>query len=275
MQNYDEEILRNLRRRMFIISMKHGVTHLASAFSSLEIFYALYEKGALRIKKDDLLWEERDRFILSKGHAAIGMYAVMEHAGILEKDELDTFLMPGTRLAGEPCRRNLPLTEASTGSLGHGLSLGLGMALAQKMRKSDARTIVLLGDGECQEGSVWEAAMGAAAHKADNLIAILDCNQIQKMGTTEETMGCVRWQQKWKDFGWLVEEVNGHDVDEICRELSKKNDSGMPKIIIAHTIKGHGVSIMENNAAWHYKEPKKKEIKAICEELGIPMEEVM
>lgn len=160
MQNYDEEILRNLRRRMFIISMKHGVTHLASAFSSLEIFYALYEKGALRIKKDDLLWEERDRFILSKGHAAIGMYAVMEHAGILEKDELDTFLMPGTRLAGEPCRRNLPLTEASTGSLGHGLSLGLGMALAQKMRNQMQGQLCFWEMGSVRRGlsgrRLWE-----------------------------------------------------------------------------------------------------------------------
>lgn len=274
MEKEDKQVLSELRKQIFLTAHRHGTTHMASAFSTLEILYTLYSKDVLKIDRNNPKWEKRDRLILSKGHAAIGMYAVMCQEGILMKEELDTFLEPGTRLAGEPCKRDLEWVEASTGSLGHGLSMGIGMALAQKMDKLDARTYVILGDGECQEGVIWEAAMSAAAYQVDNLIAIMDCNQVQKMCTTEETMKVVDWRSKWEDFGWQVTEVDGHDVDAIKTELLLENEKGKPRLVLAHTTKGKGVSIMENDAKWHYKEPRPKELRIIAEELGITEEEL-
>lgn len=269
----DIETLYDLRRRMFVTSIKHGTTHLASAFSCLEIIYSLYEKNVLKL--GSINDESRDRFILSKGHAAIGLYAVLEHMSLINAGEMDTFLEPLTRLAGEPCKRDLPIIEASTGSLGHGLSIGLGIALGQKKRGHCARTFVLLGDGECQEGSVWEAAMGAARYSVDNLIAILDCNELQKMQSVFETMKTIDWSNKWSSFGWDVVDVDGHNVDELTNVLNRDNHTGKPRIVVAHTIKGKGVTVMENSAMWHFKEPKKKELKAICDELKINIEELL
>lgn len=274
LETNDEMVLKDLRKRIFLISQKNGLTHVASAFSCLEILYVLYGKGVLRFKPECPDWEDRDRFILSKGHAAIGMYAVMERAGLLKDNELDTFLKPGTRLGGEPCRRELPLVETSTGALGHGFSVALGMALAKKIDHSAARIYALLGDGECQEGNVWEAAMSAAAFGLDNFIAILDCNHFQKMDTTEATMKHVEWKSKWEAFGWQVTEINGHDLAAVETELRRENMQGKPRLIIAHTVKGKGVSIMEKDGAkWHYKIPTKKETGIIMEELGISQEE--
>lgn len=274
MQEMEKNLLSECRKKIFITSHNNGNTHLASAFSCLEIIYALYAKGVLKIDRNNPEWPLRDRFILSKGHAAIALYVILEELGILEGNELSTFLKPATRLAGEPCRRDLPWVEASTGSLGHGLSVGVGMALAQKMNGINAKTYVLLGDGECQEGSVWEAAMSAAAYHADNLVAILDCNRVQKMCTTQETMGVVEWKMKWQAFGWEVSEVDGHDTEALSQALSSISPNGKPHIVIANTVKGQGVSIMENDAKWHYKVPKKKEIKIIMDELGINAEEL-
>lgn len=275
MNDHDTQALKELRKEIFITSYKNGITHIASAFSCLELLYVLYARNILHIDKTNPKWPGRDRLILSKGHAAIGLYAVMKYINILEKDEMDTFLKPGTRLAGEPCKRDMPWIEASTGSLGHGLSIGIGMAMAQKIDCVDARTFVILGDGECQEGVIWEAAMSATAHKVDNLVAILDCNEYQKMCTVSDTMLCVDWVSKWKAFGWQVEEIDGHDTDAIYEELSKYNKSGKPRLVIAHTIKGKGVSFMESNGAkWHYKEPTPKEVRRITQELGISEEEI-
>ncbi|MCQ2518983.1 MAG: transketolase [Lachnospiraceae bacterium] len=253
-------------------SVKRGAVHWASAYSSLEILYSLYVRGVLKIDKENLNDAARDRFVLSKGHAAIGMYAVMEYVGILEENEMETFLTPGTRLSAEPCKRDLPWVEASSGSLGHGLPIGLGMALSQKIKGSERKTYVLVGDGECQEGSVWEAAFAASAHKADNLTVILDCNGLQKMNSTEETMNTVNWRAKWEAFGWQVDEVDGHDVNALCRILGESNQKDRPRIVIAHTVKGHGVPTMENDASWHFKIPKKKEMQSICRELEITEE---
>lgn len=159
--------------------------------------------------------------------------------------------------------------EATTGSLGHGLSMGLGIAMALKLNNSPAKVYVMLGDGECQEGTVWEAVMTAPAFAANNLVAILDCNEIQKMDFVEKTIGPARWEEKWKSFGWDVKEVDGHDMEAFKNALLEPMQEGRPRLIIAHTIKGKGISIMENNPNWHFKLPSRKELKVFKAELGI------
>ena len=165
--------------------------------------------------------------------------------------------------------RDLPGIEATTGSLGHGFSMAAGMAMAQKMDGMKAKTYVILGDGECEEGTIWECAMSAAAYKLDNLTAILDCNQIQKMGSVEEALGSVNWKEKWEAFGWQVTETDGHNVEALAACLKEENRRDVPRLIIAHTVKGKGVSIMENNPIWHFKMPNKKELTYFKKELDI------
>lgn len=165
--------------------------------------------------------------------------------------------------------RDCKWVEATTGSLGHGLSMAVGMAVALKANRSSASVYVVLGDGECEEGSVWEAALTASAFRLDNLVVILDCNRIQKMDFVENTIGAVNWREKWSAFGWNVEEADGHDIENLEAALKRDNRMGMPRFVIAHTIKGKGVSIMENNPNWHFKLPGKRELKVFKEELGI------
>lgn len=159
--------------------------------------------------------------------------------------------------------------EATTGSLGHGLSMAVGMAMALKMNHSSAKVYIILGDGECEEGTVWEAALSASAFGLDNLIAILDCNQIQKMDYVEKVIGKTKWYEKWSSFGWSVEDVGGHDVEALKNMLKKETAPGKPRLLIAETIKGKGVSIMENNPNWHFKLPGRKELKVFKKELNI------
>lgn len=260
---------KKLRKDIFLLGYRGGLAHLAPCFSCLEILYSLYLKGVLRYDATNPDWPDRDRFILSKGHAGLALFHVMQEAGFLTKEELRTYLQPNTRIGGEPCMRDMKGIEATTGSLGHGLSMGVGMAMTQKMDRHDAKTYVLLGDGECQEGTVWEAAMSAAAFKLDNLVAILDCNNIQKMDSVVKTIGLDNWKEKWTSFGWTVDEVDGHDVDALVESLQKPNEPGKPRFLIAHTVKGKGVSIMENNPNWHFKLPNRKELKVFKAELEI------
>ncbi len=267
--NYDEQKLKELRKQIFITGYKGGLAHVASCYSCLEILYALFIKGVMRYNAKEPKWEDRDRFVLSKGHAGLALYSVMAEAGFLTKEEVATYLQPGTHIGGEPCMRDLEGVEASTGSLGHGLSMAVGMAMAQKMDERDAKTYVVLGDGECEEGTIWEAAMSAPAFHLDNLTAILDCNNIQKMDFVEKTMGLSNWKEKWETFGWHVEEVDGHDVEAVTEALQKPSVQGKPKLLIAHTVKGKGVSVMENNPNWHFKLPGRKELKYFKEELEI------
>lgn len=159
--------------------------------------------------------------------------------------------------------------EATTGSLGHGLSMGMGMAMALKAEKSPAKVYVMLGDGECEEGTIWETVMTAPAFGLDNLIAILDCNDIQKMDFVEKTIGTANWKERWESFGWETDETDGHDMEAFVETLARSSNSGKPKLVIAHTVKGKGVSIMENNPNWHFKFPGRKELKVFKEELGI------
>ncbi|MDE7018228.1 MAG: transketolase [Lachnospiraceae bacterium] len=273
-ENGEQKELQELRKKIFLTGYKGGMAHLASCYSSLEILYALYKKKTLRYDESNPEWEDRDRFILSKGHAGLALYGVMMAAGLLSEEEYDSYLQPGSHIGGEPCMRDSKWVEATTGSLGHGLSMAVGMALALKANHSPAKVYVLLGDGECEEGTVWEAAMSAAAFGLDNLVAILDCNQIQKMDFVDKTIGMVNWEEKWTSFGWSVGTVDGHDVSAVEKTLCVPNEPGKPRFVIAHTIKGKGVSIMENNPNWHFKLPGKKERKVFMEELGISEEEL-
>ena len=271
----DEEKLKKLRKRMFVTAYKNGITHLASAYSSLEILYVLYMKGLISSGDAALGSRNRDRFILSKGHAAIALYAVLEEAGLLKTRELDTFLKSGTRLGGEPCRRDLDLIETSTGSLGHGLTVATGLAIAQKVDDLNARTFCLIGDGESEEGTVWEAAMSAVSFKLNNLTVILDHNHLQKNYEVSNFLGKTKWNEKWDAFGWNVKEVDGHDIQAIYKALAEPANTERPTIIIANTIKGKGVSIMENNFKWHFRMPNRKELKGFMEELDISEEEIL
>lgn len=266
---FDEKKLKELRKHIFLTGYKGGMAHIASCFSCLEILYVLFLKGILRYDVSNPEWEDRDRFILSKGHAGLALYRVMAEAGFLSTEEYETYLQPGTHIGGEPCMRDLKGVEATTGSLGHGLSMAVGMAMAQKMDGRDAKTYVVLGDGECEEGTVWEAAMSAPAFKLDNLTVILDCNSIQKMASVKQTIGLDNWIDKWKIFGWDVEEVDGHDVEALMKVLKKSGTQDKPRFILARTVKGKGVSIMENNPNWHFKLPGKRELKYFMQELEI------
>lgn len=268
MTNYDDE-LKELRREIFLTARKGGSAHLASCFSCLEILYTLYIRRILNFDPKNPNLPSRDKFILSKGHAGLALYAVMCRAGFLTHEKLSTYLQPNSDIGGEPSRRDLPGIETSTGSLGHGLPVAVGMAIAQKIDGINARTFVLAGDGELQEGSIWEGVIYARAFSLDNLTLIIDCNGIQKMCSVEETMKFIEWRQKFEAFGWSVEEVDGHNPEELERVLRADNTTGLPRVIIAHTIKGKGVSIMENNPLWHFRMPNRKETKIFMSELGI------
>lgn len=254
---------------------KGGMAHLASCYSCVEMLYALYMMGILRYDVKDPKWKDRDRFILSKGHAGLALYSVLVMAGLITEEMLDTYLTENSVIGGEPCMRDCEWIEATTGSLGHGLSMGLGIAMALKMDKSPAKVYVMLGDGELEEGSVWEAAMTAPAFKASNLIAILDNNKIQKMDFVDKTIGDPEWEKKWQSFGWNVYKTDGHDLKAFSECVKGVDDSGdKPTLIIADTIKGKGVSLMENNPNWHFRLPGKKELRVFAQELGIDLSEL-
>lgn len=265
----DIEMCKELRRKIFLAAQKGGASHLASSYSCLEILYTLYVKKVMKIDLMDVRDRNRDRFILSKGHAALALYAVMNALGVMENKTLENYLQPGSCMGGEPCMRDFPWIETSTGSLGHGFSVAVGMAIAQKLDGSDSRTFVLIGDGECEEGTIWEAAMSARAFQLNNLVAILDCNGLQQMKSVGGTIGLANWREKWEAFGWLVKETAGHDIEALERVLCEKNETNKPLLIIAHTVKGKGVSIIENNPVWHYRAPKKSEKQVFESELGI------
>lgn len=231
---------------------KAGKGHIGGAFSIVEILVSLYYGNILKFDSNEPKWESRDRFILSKGHAGVALYAVLADLGYFPKKELD-FLNQG-RLLGEHPDPRIPGIELVSGSLGHGLPIGSGMALADKMDKNSRHTFVLMGDGECYEGSVWEAAMFAAHHELHNLIGIVDRNGLITHGSTESINRLEPFADKWKAFGWDVFEVNAHDLTELQDTwktiISKR--SGAPSMVIANSIKGKGVSFMENNFNWHH-----------------------
>lgn len=265
----EEKELLELRKKIFVTGYKGGMAHLASCYSCLEMLYTLYVKGVLKYDPANAKWKDRDRFVLSKGHAGLALYGVMMKAGLIDEKVYDSYLTEESLIGGEPCMRDSEWVEATTGSLGHGLSMGMGMAMALKAEKSPAKVYVMLGDGECEEGTVWESVMTAPTFHLDNLIVILDCNDIQKMDFVEKIIGTANWKERWESFGWETDETDGHDMEALKKVLTRCSNSGKPRLIIAHTVKGKGVSIMENNPNWHFKLPGRKELKVFKEELGI------
>lgn len=269
-----EQELKEIRKEIFLTAYSASIAHIASAYSIVEILYALYMKNILKYNPNNPQDENRDLFILSKGHGSLALYTILSKVGFFDQKTLRSFSKPGSILGGEPCIPNIPGIEASTGSLGHGLSIGAGMALAKKLDNKNNKVYVLLGDGECEEGTVLEAAMFAAHYKLNNLIVIIDNNKLQKMDTVEKVLGIKSWKEIFKSFNWEVKEADGHNVEELIKTFSEGNKTDKPLLIIANTIKGKGVSIVENNPKWHWKLPNKKELKAFIEELNITEEEL-
>lgn len=256
------------RRQVLEMCVAAGAGHIAPAFSCTEILVSLYYGGILQINSRKRFWEGRDRFILSKGHGCAALYAILADLGFLPVSELKSYCQLGSRLGGHS-ESNVPGVEAFTGSLGHGLPIGAGMALAAKMDGKEYKTIVLMGDGECQEGSIWEAAMFATQHRLNNLIAIIDRNKVQAINHTEEALGLEPFQDKWESFGWDVKTVDGHSIEEVISVFDgiRYNRSDKPLVIIAMTTKGKGVSFMENKPIWHFRVPVGRELKQARKEL--------
>lgn len=273
MNGYDKERCINIRKKIFLTALSGGAGHLASAFSCVEILYTLYIKGILR-NFTGKSRKAQDRFVLSKGHGALALYAVLNETGVMDDLSLHSYLKPGSRVGGEPRLGDMPGIEASTGSLGHGMGIAVGLALSQKIKQGDDRTYVLVGDGECQEGSIWESAMAAVSHGLDNLTVVLDANGIQKTCAVRNTMKFIAWREKWSAFGWDVTEVDGHEIDDLYNCFRTESSGKKPRLMIANTVKGKGVSIMENNPRWHYHMPTKKELPYFRDELGITEQEL-
>lgn len=245
-----------------------GKGHIGGAFSCTDILVALYHGGILRFDPLKPDWEERDRFLLSKGHSGIALYAVLADLGFFDVQELASFGKDGTRLGGHPDRR-IPGIEADTGSLGHGLGIGAGLALRAKMDGMDYATVVLLGDGECYEGSVWEAFLFAAHHELNNLMAVIDRNQQCVLDFTEDCVRLSPLHEKLASFGWDVEEVNGHSFGDLLRVFSglRTRYSPRPLAVVAYTTKGKGVSFMEGRIKWHHGIPDEEQFRVALREL--------
>ena len=263
------ELARRIRFAVVEMSHKARVPHLGSSLSCVDILVAAYA-GTLLLDPARPDAPDRDRFILSKGHAAMALYAMLAHRGFFPKEVLDTLNADGGKLAEHPSPGCVPGVEWATGSLGHGLSVALGMALAQRLRGRKSRFYVLMSDGECEEGSVWEAALFAPQHGLDNIVAMVDYNKWQATGRSNEIMSLAPLKDKWNSFGWSSYEVNGHDVVALSEALKRVPDgSGKPVAIIAHTVKGKGISFMEDDNNWHYRIPTAEEVQAAREELEL------
>ena len=260
-------IAKMLRRHIITMTGKAGSGHPGGSLSAVEIVTALYFK-LLRHRPSDPQWPDRDRFVLSKGHAAPLLYAALAECGYFPVEELSTLRQLDSRLQGHTDRTLTPGVEMSAGSLGQGLSFAIGVALAGRLNSQNYSVYVLLGDGECDEGQVWEAAMAAAHFKVDNLIAIVDNNGQQIDGWNRDVMNLEPFNKKWEAFGWQVIEVDGHDFTQLFDAFEQaKLVKGQPTVIIAHTVKGKGVSFMENNPDFHGKAPNAAEVEIALKEL--------
>jgi len=268
------------RLRCDIVRMIHhaGEGHPGGSLSAVEIVTALYFR-VMRIDPLNPNWADRDRFILSKGHACPLWYSALAARGYLAKEHLYTLRRLDSVLQGHPDMCKTPGIDMTTGSLGHGLSVGLGMALAARVQQRDYRVWVVIGDGEIQEGSIWEAAMAAAGFGVDNLTCIVDRNRIQNDDFVDNIMPIEPLADKWRAFGWDVAEIDGHDMAQVVDALeASRNVAGQPALLIAHTVKGKGVSFMENNPAWHGRAPSREEadqaLREICSAAGLEVEHV-
>jgi transketolase len=259
---------RLIRRHIIEMLGKAGSGHPGGSLSAADIVTALYFKE-MRLKPAEPDWPDRDRFVLSKGHAAPLLYAALAERGYFPVEELATLRKLGSRLQGHPDMRKLPGVEVSTGSLGQGLSIANGMALAARLDDRDYRVYALLGDGEIQEGQIWEAAMAAAHYALENLTVFIDYNGLQIDGPVSEIMAPEPVPDKWRAFGWQVLEIDGHDFRQILGALAEaRNTGGRPTAVVARTVKGKGVSFMEHGVDWHGVVPKGDQLKQALEELA-------
>jgi transketolase len=252
------------------IDMSHQAkaAHLASALSCIDIVAVLFH-SIIKINSKSPNWIDRDRFILSKGHAATALYAALEYKNFINATDISSYGQAGSLLEEHPSPK-LSGVEAATGSLGHGLSIACGIALAGKIKKQKYRTFVLMSDGECNEGSVWEASLFAATNQLENLCAFIDFNKWQATGRNIEVLSLEPLAEKFRNFGWIVHEINGHDHQEILKATTTPYLGGKkPTMIVAHTIKGKGVSFMEDNNNWHYRIPTQEEVTLAKTELGV------
>jgi len=259
------QISKNIRKSIVKMNAKAFASHSGTALSTVDILSCLYFK-IMNIDENNPNLVNRDKFILSKGHGSSALYATLSEKGFFDKKLLEGFYIDGGLLPGHLDKEAVPGVEVSSGSLGHGLSIGIGMAIANKVDKLDNNVYVMCGDGELNEGSVWEAIMFAPQNKLNNLTLIIDYNKLQGYGKTNEVINLEPLNEKLKAFNWDVIEINGHDFDEIEQSLNKITNK--PKAIIAHTIKGKGVSFMENEFVWHYKSPNQEQLKQALEELS-------
>lgn len=261
-----EEKAKEIRKRVIQLIYEAGGGHIGGALSATDLLVALYYR-VMKVNSQDSKWEERDKFILSKGHSVEPYWCILADLGFFPKEELQTFQKFGTRLIAHP-NNKVPGVEMNTGALGHGLSIAVGMGIAAKMDEKETKIFTLMGDGELAEGSIWEAAMSAAHYKLDNLVAIIDRNKLQISGNTESVMRLEPLAEKWKSFGWHVEEIDGNSMEDIIAVLEKvPKIPKRPTLIIAHTTKGKGVSFIENRAEWHHKVPTEEEYKEALREL--------
>lgn len=262
---------RRMRKNVLSMALAAGAnsSHFGGGLSIIEITATLF--GAI-MKYDPKSpnWNERDRFILSKGHGCLGYYAALVEAGYIAEDDLKTFEKTGSYLVGHPVMNRGKGIEFSNGSLGMGLSLGVGVALAGKRRNSKYQVYVLMGDGECNEGSVWEAAMAASQFKLDNIVGIIDKNAFQQTGANSEIMSVGDLTAKWVGFGWDALQVDGHNVGELYDSLSTENTLGKPLVVLARTTKGKGFSFAENNNSWHHAALSRSQYELALNELNLP-----
>lgn len=262
-------LARTIRAHALRMVHQANTSHIGSCLSAADLVAVLYSR-VLRVDPTRPDWPDRDRFILSKGHGAAILYAVLAECGFFPIEWLNTYCQDGSQLAGHVTNHGVPGVEVSTGSLGHGLPIGCGMALAGKREGKSYRVFVMLSDGECDEGSTWEAVLFAPHHRLDNLVAIVDYNKIQGFGTVKEVLDLEPLADKWRAFRWAVREIDGHDYQETEDALaSVPFEPGKPSVVIAHTLKGKGASFMENQLAWHYKSPNDEQLAQALAELGV------
>lgn len=275
MYNKTNKILKKIRKNIFLSAYATGIGHVASSLSLTEIFYSLYCNKIIDINKIINNEYDRDRIILSKGHGVLCLYSVLSYMGLINEDELFNIGNITSKIGGEPILSNKYYIEATAGSLGQAMTTSVGMAYSLKKKNIKSKVYVILGDGECQEGCVWEAINIAYAKKLNNLIIIIDDNKIQKMDFTEKIVGDIPLIKKLSSFGLQCFNVDGHNIDEIKEAILFDNKEEFPKAVICNTIKGKGISIMENKPEFHYRLPSKKYIKEIMNELDISEEEMI
>lgn len=253
-------VSKNIRKQILTMIVKAVASHIGPSYSIVELLVYLYEK-VLRINPKKPKDPNRDIFILSKGWAISSLYSILAHKGFFDKKILDDYCIDGGKMIAMTTMNDIPGIEASTGSAGHGLPIGAGMAMAMKLKKIDRRIYVIIGDGECDEGAIWETALIASHHKLNNLVAIIDYNKWQSFGRTNEVLNLEPLKNKWEAFNWQVIEINGHNFQEIAAAINTSHHSKeKPTIIIAHTVKGKGLSAIEDNNDYHYKTPREKEL---------------